>query len=87
MSTKPPYTVTAAALLLGKSRQWISTVINREGIGQRVAPSVVLLSAADIKRIRATIMKKKSAGKFLPGNDLHTLRKKPGRKKAVNPKS
>lgn len=75
------YTVTSAARALGKSRQWISGIIRRHNIGTRVSPTVIYLTESDLRKIRRALKDNRMNGKFVSGNDLHLLRKNPGRKK------
>lgn len=81
------YTITSAARVLGKSRQWISGIVNRHDIGTRVTPTVVYLTDADILQIRRTMKENYANGKFMTGNELHRLRKKHGRNKPDSGKS
>lgn len=76
-----PLTVTAAAHLLGISRQTASKIVGRLGLGTRLsaAPNAaVVLSPADIEAMRVAATKnleKRSACKFHSGNDLWRRRK------------
>lgn len=81
-----PITITAAADLLRCSRQTASKHVAALGIGTRLGTadkSPIFLSPAEFSRLWKEFQKKDNPGKFKQGNDLHSLRKNPGRKKRV----
>lgn len=81
------YTITSAARAIGKSRQWISGIVNQHDIGTRVSPTVIFLTDADLRKIRRVLKENSTHGKFIAGNTMHLLRKHPGRKNRESTKS
>lgn len=84
MSTPHLITASAAAARLNRDRRTICTHAAALGLGMRAGDSPfapLLLSESDIEAISARISEISGGHKFKSGNDLHLLRKKPGRKK------
>lgn len=79
-----PITITRAAEMLGCSRQTASKHVTAMQIGTRLGntdKSPIFLSPAEFSRLWKKFQRKDNPGKFKTGNDLHSLRKNPGRKK------